>query len=408
MSELLIREEYAPLIGKNIVVGLTASSAIYKSIDLIRRLRRLGANIKVVMTRESLKFLGLDLIEWSSGSKPYIELTGKTEHIELAQWADLLVVAPATLNTLSKIAYGVVDELLPLLASTMLGLGRKVVVVPTMNIALYKSPQYSMISKALSDHGVFILPPYIEEDRVKYPPLDDLVHCIETYVLRGKDLEDYRALITAGPTYEYIDPVRIVTNPSSGLMGVLIARELACRGSSVDLVHGPIKFEPPYMVEKHRIVSTADMVHKIAELTNKQLYDIAVFAAAPADFTPFGKSSKKISSRERRELTLTLKPTLKTVKAVSRENKPRLSIIFVAETTETYMELVGKAREKIEDYRADLAIANNIRPGIGFSSEYIDACIVDKEDYECYGVIHKKILARRIADIVADKLGSKH
>ncbi len=159
MSEYLARREYAPLTGKRIILGLTASSAIYKSIDLARSLIRLGAEIDVVMTNESLKLIGPDLVEWAIGRKPYLEVTGSIEHITLSHKADALVVAPATLKTLSKIAYGYTDELLPLLATAMLGLGKKVVIVPTMNIALYNSPQYKAVEKKLREIGVHVIQP---------------------------------------------------------------------------------------------------------------------------------------------------------------------------------------------------------------------------------------------------------
>jgi len=398
LSEYLARREYAPLTGKRIILGLTASSAIYKSIDLARSLIRLGAEIDVVMTSKSLKLIGSDLVEWAIGRKPYLEITGSIEHITLSHKADALVVAPATLKTLSKIAYGYTDELLPLLATAMLGLGKKVVVVPTMNIALYNSPQYRAVEEKLGEIGVHVIKPYIEEDRVKYPPLEDLVHCIDAIVNRGLDLAGLNILVTAGPTREYIDPVRVITNPSSGYMGVLIAREAACRGANVDLVHGPLAVKPPYMTSKYPVETTADMAKTVSRLTSSKKYDVAIYAGAPADFTVLSRSSSKIPTRETRELTITLKPTLKVVKHVSRQNKPRVNIIFAAETVQTPSELVEKARAKIIDYNADLAVANRVLPGIGFSSEYIDVCIVTREQHTCYGVTRKELIARIIVD----------
>ena len=398
MSEYITRREYAPLTGKHVILGLTASSAIYKSIDLARNLIRFGAEVDIVMTRESLNLVSETLIEWAIGRKPYVEVTGEIEHVTLARKADALVVAPATLKTMSRIAHGYTDELLPLLATTMLGAGKKVVVVPTMNIMLYKSPQYRIVEEKLLEIGVYVVKPYIEEDRVKYPPLDDLIHCIEVAVNRGRDLVGKKVLVTAGPTREYIDPVRIITNPSSGYMGVLLAREAVCRGAEVDLVHGPLAVKPPYSVDHYPVESTADMAKMVSRLTSMKKYDIAVYAAAPADFTVLSKSMTKIPTREARELVITLKPTLKVVKHVSRQNKPLVNIIFTAETTRDHVELVEKARDKLEEYGADFAVANRVYKGVGFSSEYIDTCIVDKEKHVCYGVVRKELIARIVID----------
>ncbi len=407
LSERLVREEYAPLRGKNVIVGFTASSAIYRSIDLVRKLIRLGAEVNVVLTSESLKLIGYDLVKWAIGRDPYVELTGDVEHIALADWGDALVIAPATLKTLSKIAYGVGDELLPLLAMAMMGRGKRVVVVPTMNVALYNSPQYRRVEEELRKNGVIFIKPFIEENRVKYPPLEDLVHCVDASINRGEDLKGLNVLVTAGPTREHLDPIRVITNPSSGYMGVLIAREAACRGASVDLVHGPLSVKPPYMVEKYSVETTSDMAHTVSRLTSSKNYDIAVFAGAPADFTVLNKSSTKIPSREKTSLTIVLKPAVKVVKSISRQNKPLVNIIFVAETVETHSELVERARMKLLDYGADLSVANIIRKGMGFSTEYIDVCIVDREKHICYGVIRKEMLARTIIDYALNMLRTK-
>ncbi len=404
MSEIITRHEYAPLINKKILIGLTASSAIYRSIDLIRMLRRMGAEVRVVLTKDSLKLIGTDLVEWASGSKPYLELSGGVEHLTLARWCDSLVIAPATLNTLSKIAYSIVDELLPLLTTTVLGLGKKTIVVPTMNIALYKSPQYNRVMSILNDMGIVSIPPYIEEDRVKYPPLNDLVHCIDSIVNRGIDLRGKKILVTAGPTYEHIDPIRIITNPSSGLMGVLIAREAACRGAEVDLIHGPLKSTPPYMVNKYPVESTAEMAHTVSKLSEEKRYDAAVFAAAPSDFTVMSRSLRKISSHEKTRLNIILKPSIKTVKALSKKNKPSVTIIFSAETVDDHGTLIEKALEKLREYEADLAIANNIYRGVGFSENYMDSCIVREDEHICLGVVRKELVARKIIDYIRDNI----
>jgi phosphopantothenoylcysteine decarboxylase/phosphopantothenate--cysteine ligase len=403
MSELPSRRIYAPLTGRNILVGLTGSSAIYKSIDLVRTLIRMGANVKVVMSREATRFLGSDLVEWAIGEKPYVEESGRAEHIMLSDWADIMVIAPATLNTMARIAYGLSDQLIHLTAVSMIGLGKKVVFVPAMNTRLYYSKQYRDVSEKLSrTENIVIIPPLIEEGKAKYPPINDLAHCIDAIVNRGRDLEGKKILVTAGPTIEHIDPVRVITNMSSGLMGVLIAREAFCRGASVKLVHGPLRVEPPYGVEKYSVNSTIEMARMISKITNEERFDAAIFAAAPSDFMVIARSSRKISTREERGLVIKLKPTPKTIRYVSKINRPGKIVIFVAETVSDHDELVKKAMDKLKDYNADIAIANNVSyGGIGFSSEYIDACIVFKnETFKCYGVVFKELIAREIIDLI--------
>ncbi len=401
MSELPHRREYAPLVGKKILVGLTASSAIYKSIDLIRELIRMGAKVKAVMTDEVLEYISPKLVEWATGNEPLIELSGKAEHVALSNEYDALIIAPATLNTISRIAYGIVDQALHLLAVAMMGKKKKVIIVPSMHMNLFKSPQYGKAIKILEDLGAYIIPPFIEENKAKYPPLNDLAHCIETLINRGRDLVGKKLLVTAGPTREYIDPVRVITNPSSGYMGVLIAREAVCRGAEVDLVHGPMYVEPPYTVNAYNVTTTSELAKKISDLTSVKKYDAAIFAAAPADYTVTEKSPKKISTREVKYLILRLRPTPKTIRYISKNNRPEKIIIFVAETTNDHEELVEKARQKLIEYGADIAIANNVKePGIGFSSNYLDACIVTRNKYECLGLVRKEVIARKIIDLI--------
>ncbi len=402
MSERITRDIYAPLIGRRVLVGLTASSSVYRSIDLVRRLRRMGASVRVIASRESLEYIGVKLLEWASGDKVYTEMTGRVEHIELAEWADALVIAPATLKTLSMIAYGVLDQLLHLTASTMMGMGKKVIVVPTMNINLYRSPQYMDVIDKLRGFGVYIIEPLIEEDKAKYPPLTDLSHCIDALMNRGRDLGGRSILITAGATVEYIDPVRIISNPSSGLMGIILAREAACRGAHVDLVAGMIRYEPPYMVNIHRVDTTGEMYRLVRRLSTEKSYDAAVFAAAPADYKPISRSSVKIPTSEYRRLDLRLQETTKVVKAIPRHNRPRVKIVFAAETVNDHVELVERAKHKQVQYDADLVVANIVGRGRGFGSEYIDACLVTKDKHICFGTVRKEVIARRIIDYIVE------
>jgi len=405
LKEEVVGPAHQPLAGKNIVLGVTGSSAIYRSVDLARRLIRMGAAVRVVMSRFSTKLIGPDLFYWATGSKPYIEMTGETEHIDLAKWGDAMVVAPATLSTMNKIAHGVLDELLPLVAVTMIGSGKKVIIVPAMNIRLFSTPHYKRAVEILEEYGVVIIPPLLEEDKAKYPPLEDLAHCVDGVVNRERDLVGYRVLVTAGPTREYIDPVRVISNPSSGLMGVLVAREAACRGATVDLIHGTLSVEAPYMVNKFRVETTEDMASIVKELTEKYEYNVAVFAAAPADYKPLTPSAQKISSKSNLKLIVELTTTPKIVKLIAK--RPRILVGFAAETV-SGDDLVMKAYEKISEYGFDLVVANNVLSEQGgFGKYFLDAVIVEKSR----GVLEKGLLlkyniARKILDYASKILRS--
>lgn len=404
LRETLSLGGYAPLIGRNIAIGLTAGASVYRSIDLIRALRRMGASVKVVMTRESTKLIGPELLKWASGSQPYVETTGWVEHIELAKWSNIFVIAPATLRTMARIANGYADELLPLLAAAALGYGKKVVLVPAMNIGLYKSPQYKSVVEKLESQGVVVIPPLIEEDKAKFPPLEDLTYCIETLTNRDLDMKGKRVLVTSGATREHIDPVRVITNPSSGLMGRLLALESACRGATVDYVRGFVSVKTPYIVNEYVGLSNSELAEWVEKLTDQYLYDAVIHSAAPIDFSVLGKSGKKIASRESESITITLKPSIKVAKYISKRNKPRVKVIFAAETVDDYEELIEKARFKMSDYEASFCIAHRLSSTSGFSTDYLDACYVDPKEAVCYGRVRKEFIARVILDRVSTML----
>jgi phosphopantothenoylcysteine decarboxylase/phosphopantothenate--cysteine ligase len=402
LIEEIRKDEYMPLSGKRIALGITGSVAAYRSVDLARKLIRMGAEVRPILTRFATRLIGPDLLWWATGNKPLVEMTGETEHIDVAKWADALVIAPATLNTMSKIAYGILDELLSLTAATMMGDGKKIIIAPAMNIRLYTSPQYERARKLLEEYNAVIIPPFIEENKVKFPPLEDLAHCIDTVLNRGQDLKGKRIIVTAGATREYLDPVRVLTNPSSGLMGILIAREAACRGAQVDLVSGVTRFNPPYMVRSLNVETTSDMAEAVERLTSENEYDAGVFAAAPADYKPKVYYEEKLSTRSSRSVVIELEATRKVLKAVVK--RPKVLIGFAAESSKAPEELVEKSRVKLHDYDLDLIVANNIlSERAGFSKPFLEVCYVWKEGFKCPGESFKEAVARTVVDYVAGR-----
>ena len=389
------------LAGKSIALGVTSSVSMYRSLDLARELIRLGADVHVVMSPEAARYIHPRLFEWATGNNVFVRFSGEVGHIALAELCDVYVIAPATANTIAKIAYGISDTSVTVLAQSFLGLGKPVVVVPAAHYSLIKSPPISGALKKLEDMGITVVPPYVEEGRAKYPPIEDIVIATEASTLRGKDFKGIRILVTAGPTREYMDRVRYLTNASSGKMGVAIAKEAYFRGAEVTLVRGPLSVEVPYYVRSVAVVSTKEMLEAVLAELSRSSYDVVILAAAPVDFgfphTFEGKVSSDIN-----ELKVTLVPTPK-ISLEVRSVFKGLLVGFAAEFAQgNASELISKARDKLAKRGFDIIVANDIsRPDIGFSSEYNEVAIIDSSGtVEFVSKTRKVEVARRVLDYV--------
>ena len=393
------------LAGKSAALGVTSSVSMYRSLDLARELIRLGADVHVVMSPEAARYIHPRLFEWATGNDVFVRFSGEVGHIALAELCDIYVVAPATANTIAKIAYGISDTSVTVLAQSFLGLGKPVVVVPAAHYSLLKSPPVSEALRKLEELGVTVVPPHVEEGRAKYPPLEDIVIATEASTLRGKDLKGARILVTAGPTREYMDRVRYLTNASSGKMGLAIAREAYFRGAEVTLVHGPLTVDVPYYIRSVATVSTREMLDAVLAELSIQDYDVVILAAAPVDFG-FSQSFEGKVSSDIEELSVTLVPTPK-ISLKVRTAFRGLLVGFAAEFAQGDLnELVSKAQDKLVRRGFDIIVANDIsRPDIGFSSEYNEVAIVDRSGaVEVVGKSRKVEVARRILDYVVKYL----
>lgn len=381
--------------GKTVILGITGSVAAYKAVDTARWLIRRGARVIPVMTYEARKYVGEILLHWATGFKPLIELTGETEHVGLVRSSDSILVAPATLSTVAKIAYGIVDNPVALAAVSALGYGKSVIVAPAMHSSLYDSEQYKFAVKRLEEQGVTIIPPVVEKGVARYPQPELVARIAASVTSRGRDMRGLRVLVTAGPTREWLDRVRFISNPSSGRMGVEVAVESWSRGASVDLVHGPMSLQPPHMVRRFNVETTSDMRDIVSKLTEEE-YDVIVAAAAPVDFTPGERYEGKVKSGV--ELILNLKPTPKVLEGIRR--KPRVLVAFAAEHTLDVDKLREAALEKLNRYKADIVVANPVGfPGTGFASETNMALIAYGDgSYRVLGAMHKELLARLVVD----------
>ena len=395
------------LAGRCIVLGITGSVSAYRSIDLARWLMRRGARVVPVLTKPAAGLVAPQMFHWATGEEPIVDMGGDVEHIGLSRYCDSMVVAPATLSTMSKIAWGIVDNPVALTAISMVGYGKPVVIVPAMHGNMMESYAYRRAASQLVADGYVLIPPKIEEGVAKYPDVWLVGRIVAAVTTRGRDLDGRRVLVTAGATREWIDPARFISNPSSGRMGIELAVEAWARGAQVDLVYGHVTHPLPHVVNLHHAETTEEMAARVAELSSTG-YDILAAAAAPADFRPAGYSREKI--RSGRRLTIELEPTPKVIE--SAMGRAKVLIVFAAESTGDPDRLVEAAREKMEKYYADIVVANNIASReVGFSAEKLEVVVGWKEGssvrFKRLGRVNKEMIARILLDLAVRVEGGK-
>jgi phosphopantothenoylcysteine decarboxylase/phosphopantothenate--cysteine ligase len=398
------------LSGKSIILCVTGSVAAVKSPEIARELMRHGAEVYPVMTASAQKIINPNLLEWATGNSVITELTGKVEHVALAgdhQWkADLVLVAPATANTISKIACGIDDTPVTSVVSTAFGSDIPIIIVPAMHESMYKHPIIAENIEKLKSLGVEFVGPKIEEGKAKIADTEDIVNAVIRRLTHPKDLLKKRILVTAGPTLEYIDPIRVITNKSSGKMGVAIAEEAFRRGADVTLIYGRGTTSPPVGIRVVNVETSEEMYNALVKELSSQNYDIVVACAAVADFTPERAFEHKVSSRAVSELVLKLKPTPKIIDVVKQVSPRTFLVAFKAEYALSNEELVERAYETLKASNADLIVANDVgRPGVGFGTDTNEVFIVDRER----NVIHiplttKREIAKKLMDIIVKSL----
>ena len=350
------------LAGKTVVLGVTGSIAAVRVVELARELIRNGAKVHAVMTDATRHILHPDALHYATGNPVITELGGRVEHVEfcgLQGRADLLLIAPATANTIGKIAYGIDDTAVTSFATTALGSGMPLMIVPAMHESMYRHPAVVENIIKLKSWGIFIVGPRLEEGIAKIAANEEVVLEVER-ALGNKSLEKRRVIITSGSTAESLDPIRILTNRASGKTGKELALEAYRRGADVTLVHR----------DRLGLSGIREIfVESAAEMTDAVLseleagYDILISAAAIADYTA-EPSPEKIKSGG--ELVLRLKPTRKLIKEC-REKYPDLVIIgFKAETGVGREELLKRAAAILEGSKLDLIAANDVeKSGMG-------------------------------------------
>jgi len=385
------------LAGRRIVVGVTGGVAAYRVVDLVRQLIRHGAHVRVVMSEKAAELISPEIFEWASGRRPITKFTGRAEHISVCSRADILVVAPATANTIGKIAHGVADTTVTLCAMAALGGGARVVLVPSMNYALWSSPFFSESLDKLRSRGVIIVEPVIEEGKAKIPPVEEIVESVVD-ATAPRDMEGLKVLITAGPTREYIDDVKYITTPSSGLTGIYFAREASARGAEVVLVSGPINFGISPRARVVRVTSVKEMYDAVMSLAREIQYDIVILSAAPLDFTVDKTPGKLDSSLDEVHIVLRRAPR---ISQDIRKLLPNAVIVgFKAEVGVDIGEVIKRARSRLESGGWNLAVAHDVSK-LGFGTVYDEYTLVYEDGrVETIGPAHKRELAREVLNRV--------
>jgi len=389
------------LLGKKIVLAIPGSIAAVECVKLARELIRHGAEVHAVMSENAQKIIHPYAMEFATGNPVVTEITGFIEHVELAgeheNKADLILVCPATANTIGKIACGIDDTPVTTLVTTAFA-HTPIMIAPAMHSTMYEHPIVVENIEKLKRLGVEFIGPRFEEGKAKVASIDEIVYRV-IKKLHPKTLEGKRVLVTAGATREYIDPIRYITNASSGKMGVAIAEEADFRGAEVTLIR--TKGSVPSFVENQIEVETVEeMLHAIENELKTKKYDIAVLAAAVSDFRVKEKASIKIKSG--RALTLELEPTPKIIDRVKELQPDTFLVGFKAETGLSEEELIEAARKQIERAGSDLVVANTLK---AFGSEENEVVLVGRDFTKKLPRMSKRELAEMLWDEIISILG---
>lgn len=347
------------LVGKKIVLCVAGSVAAYKSIELARLLMRHGADVTCVASNAVTKLIQPDYFKWATGNKVVTKLTGDLEHIRLADYnqSDLILVYPATANTLGKLASGIDDT--PISTVLTVGFGSKIPII--MCLAMHESMyNNSAVKKNMEflKKKIDFISSNLMEGKAKAPePEDVLDHVLRKFGF-SSILKNKKVLMTAGPTIEYIDPIRVISNQSSGKTGVLLAEELVAAGAKVTLVYGPGRAQPPKGVKLIKIKTSQEMVNAVKKELRKKV-DIAIMAAAVSDYRVKNPSKSKIkSSKEKLNISLIKVP--KIINLIKKIQKNIFLVGFKAETNLTKKDLINSAQKKIKENAVDLIFANDV------------------------------------------------
>ncbi|HCX73133.1 MAG TPA: bifunctional phosphopantothenoylcysteine decarboxylase/phosphopantothenate--cysteine ligase CoaBC [Candidatus Cloacimonas sp.] len=345
--------------GKKILLGITGGIAAYKAVDLVSKLKKQGADVKVIMTKSAAEFITPLTLETLSGQPVAMDMfKGYIQHITWADWADLMVVAPATANIIGKTANGIADDLL---STTIMACQAPKFIVPAMNIHMYENPIVQENMQNLKEKGYLFMEPEVGtlacgyEGKGRFPQIQEIIYHIRTYLEYNPDLTGQKILITAGASVEKLDPMRFISNFSSGKMGLALARAAHIRGAQVKLVHSKLEQTPPEYIESIPALTASQMYEQVQQ--DFPNYNTTFMVAAVSDFTPAKISQQKIKKTEN-ELELKLKRTPDILKTLGEQKQTNQKLIGFAAESEN---LVQNGQKKLQQKNLDCIVINNLQ-----------------------------------------------
>lgn len=387
--------------NKCVVLGVTGSIAAYKIASLASALKKKGADVQVIMTRNAAQFITPVTFETLTGNKCLIDtfdrnFTFEVEHISVAKKADLVLVAPASANVIGKLAHGIADDML---TTTILACKCPKLLSPAMNTAMYENPVVQDNLSILKKYGWEVIEPasgYLacgDTGAGKMPEPEVLLSHIEQHLACEKDLLGKKVLVTAGPTQEALDPVRYLTNHSTGKMGYAIAHAASLRGADVTLVSGPVSIAPPPFVNLISITSAQDMFEAVSAHATEQ--DAIIKAAAVADYTPADVSSEKVKKKDG-DMSIPLKRTTDILKYLGEHKRDGQFLCGFSMETEHMLE---NSTAKLTKKNVDMIVANNLKTtGAGFGTDTNVVTLITREGAEELPLMSKEEVAHQILD----------
>ena len=396
--------------GKTVLLGVTGSIAAYKIAYLASALVKQGARVHVLMTKNAVNFINPITFETLTGNKCLVDTFDRNfefsvEHVSLAKAADVCMIAPASANVIGKLAHGIADDML---TTTVMACTCRKIIAPTMNTRMYENPILQDNLKILEHYGMEVIRPatgYLacgDTGAGKMPEPDILLEYILREAAYEKDLKGKKILVTAGPTQEAMDPVRFITNHSSGKMGYAIARAAAFRGAQVTLVTGPVHLAPPLFAETVPVVSARDMFEAVAARSGEQ--DIIIKAAAVADYTPVETASEKVKKKDG-DLSIPLKRTQDILAWLGENRREGQFLCGFSMETEHLLE---NSRAKLEKKHVDMIAANNLKTeGAGFGTDTNRITLITRDGDTELPLMTKEEAAHRILTEIAGRIAKQ-
>ena len=387
--------------GKTVLLGVCGGIAAYKTASLASMLVKQEADVHVIMTEHAVNFINPITFETLTGNKCIVDtfdcnFQHNVEHVSLGKRADVLLVAPATANVIGKMAAGIADDML---TTTFLACRCPVLIAPAMNTAMYQNPIVQDNLKKLAGYGCRVIEAASgwlacgDTGAGKMPEPEVLYSHIEKEIACPKDMQGLNVLVTAGPTRESLDPVRYITNHSSGKMGYALAKAAMLRGAKVTLVSGPVSLTPPLSVKVIPIVSAQDMYQAVTENFPQQ--DIVIKAAAVADYRPAVVSSEKVKKKEEQFL-LPMERTRDILQYLGEHKRKDQYLCGFSMETE---HMIGNSRVKLEKKHLDMIVANNLKEaGAGFQADTNVVTLITQEEEVPLGLMSKEEAAHSILD----------